>query len=142
MTITNRQAVESAYQAFGDGDLARFTELLDPGFVSTQSEATPWRGRYAGPEAVRGMFDLVCQRAETRYRPEEFIDGRDRIVVLGQAEITPRTDRRRRIVREVHVWRVDSGRLLSLDVFLNAPEDLLHALEGDDRSPERGLDSM
>jgi ketosteroid isomerase-like protein len=128
MMSPNRQAVEAAYQAFGDGDMDAFTTLLDGGFVSTQSEAVPWRGRYVGPHGVRRMFALVGERADAHYRPQQLIESEDAIVVLGQATITPHADQVSRIVRELHVWRVDAGRLLSLDVFLDTPQDLLSAL--------------
>ena len=126
---TNMQAVESAYEAFGRGDLDAFTSLLSDGFVSTQSEAVPWRGSHVGAAGVRAMFGMVGERAGARYVPEEFIDGRDRVVVIGRAEITPVVDGRAWTVRELHVWGADDGRLTSLDVFLNAPRALLAALD-------------
>lgn len=126
---TNMRAVESAYEAFGRGDLDAFTSLLSDGFVSTQSEAVPWRGSHVGPAGVRSMFGMVGERASARYVPEEFIDGRDRIVVIGRAEITSVVDARAWTVRELHVWGADHGRLTSLDVFLNAPRALLAALD-------------
>ncbi|MEE6273192.1 hypothetical protein V2J56_07515 [Georgenia sp. MJ206] len=43
---TNMEAVESAYQAFGQGNLDAFTSQMGDGFVSTQSEAVPWRGSH------------------------------------------------------------------------------------------------
>jgi ketosteroid isomerase-like protein len=125
---TNRQVVESAYDAFDRGDLDAFTSLMDDRFISTQSDAVPWRGSHAGPEGVRSMLGMVGERASARYVPEELIDGGDRIVVIGRAELTPVADGRPRVVREVHVWGVSSGRLTSLDVFLNAPGELLAAL--------------
>ena len=81
------------------------------------------------------MFDLVGQHASATFSPDELIDGGDRIVVIGRAEITPVVDVRPRVVRELHVWSVELGTLTGLDVFLNAPSDLLAALEG---STERG----
>jgi uncharacterized protein len=126
--LANRQVVEPAYEAFGRGDLDAFTALMDERFVSTQSDAVPWRGSHTGPVGVRSMFGMVGERARATYVPEELIDGADRTVVIGRAEITPLADGRPRAVRELHVWGVSSGRLTSLDVFLNAPGELLAAL--------------
>jgi ketosteroid isomerase-like protein len=125
---TNLLAVRSAYAAFEAGDLDAFTALMCEDFVSTQSDAVPWRGSHVGESGVRAMFGQVGARASARYVPAEFIDGGDRIVVLGHAEITPVVDGRPRRVRELHVWGVHRGRLISLDVFLNAPQELLVAL--------------
>jgi hypothetical protein len=37
------EAVRAAYEAFTANDLERFVALLEPEFVSRQSEAVPWR---------------------------------------------------------------------------------------------------
>ncbi|KRF19081.1 hypothetical protein ASG90_04185 [Nocardioides sp. Soil797] len=123
------RAVEAAYQAFDSGDLDAFVSLLGKGFVSTQSDAVPWRGRHVGPAGVRTMFDQMGERATARYVPEELIDDGERVVVVGRAEITPGLDGRTWTVRELHLWGVEFGTLTSLDVFLNAPGALLAALD-------------
>ncbi|WP_148571679.1 nuclear transport factor 2 family protein [Nocardioides caldifontis] len=127
---TNVRAVEQAYRAFERGDLDGFTALMSDRFVSRQSDAVPWRGSHVGPAGVGSMFALVEQHARAAFSPDEIIDGGDRVVVIGRAEITPVTDGRPRVVRELHVWSVELGTLTGLDVFLNAPSDLLAALEG------------
>jgi len=124
------EAVRAAYQAFTDGDLHRFIGSLAADFVSRQSAAVPWRGgTYRGHDGVREMFAKVAERAEATYEPSEFIEGDDRVVVVvGDARIVPRSTGEPATVRELHVWGVDSGQLTSLDVFLNAPRELLTAL--------------
>ncbi|MEV0150493.1 MULTISPECIES: nuclear transport factor 2 family protein [unclassified Nonomuraea] len=124
----NMEAARAAYQAFTDGDLDRFVESLDPGFVSRQSAAVPWRGTYRGHEGVREMFGKVAERADATYEPSQFIEGQEHIVVVGNARITPRGTGTATTVRELHVWHVKDGRLLGLEVFLNAPAPLLAGL--------------
>ncbi|QIS08659.1 nuclear transport factor 2 family protein [Nocardia arthritidis] len=124
----NAAAVRAAYDLLDSGDLEGFLELLDPEFVATQSDAVPWRGSYRGPEEAREMFGRVGKFAEATYRADEFIDGGERIVVIGAATITPHLTGRPATVRELHVWRVRDGRLLGLDIFLNAPQNLLTEL--------------
>jgi uncharacterized protein len=124
------EAVRAAYEAFTANDLERFVALLEPGFVSRQSDAVPWRGSYRGRDGVTELFGRVARRATAMYEPDEFIDGGDRIVVVGRARITPNPTGDPFDVRELHVWQVHEGRLLGLDVFLNAPAPLLAALEG------------
>ncbi|QKW36213.1 nuclear transport factor 2 family protein [Actinomadura sp. NAK00032] len=126
--MRNMEAVRAAYRAFTDGDLDRFVGSLDPGFVSRQSEAAPWRGTYRGHEGVREMFGKVAERADATYEPAQFIEGREHIVVVGDARLTPRGTGTATTVRELHVWHVEDGRLLGLEVFLNAPAPLLAAL--------------
>jgi ketosteroid isomerase-like protein len=122
------EAVRAAYQAFTDGDLDRFVESLAADFVSQQSEAVPWRGSYRGRDGVREMFSMVAERAEATYEPSRFIEGEGFIVVAGNARIVPRITGEAATVRELHVWHVNDGQLLGLEVFLNAPAPLLAAL--------------
>ncbi|MFE7618550.1 nuclear transport factor 2 family protein [Streptomyces sp. NPDC057496] len=122
------EAVQAVYQAFTDGDLDRFIESLDPDFVSRQSAAVPWRGTYRGHEGVREMFGKVAESADATYEPSRFIEGDEHIVVVGNARIAPRGADAATTVRELHVWRIRDGRLLGLEVFLNAPAPLLAAL--------------
>jgi uncharacterized protein len=121
----NLAAVRASYQHFADGDLDRFVESLAPGFVSEQSAAVPWRGVHRGHDGVRRMFGKVSERAEATFEPAEFIEGEDRVVVLGTARLTPRSTGETTVVRELHVWHVEDGRLRALTVFLNAPARLL-----------------
>ncbi|MWA14641.1 nuclear transport factor 2 family protein [Streptomyces sp. BA2] len=125
----NMQAVRDVYQAFTDGDLDGFIESLAPDFVSRQSDAVPWHGTYQGHDGVREMFGKVAERADATYEPSQFIEGDEHIVVVGDARITPRGTGAATTVRELHIWRVADGRLLGLEVFLNAPASLLAALE-------------
>ncbi|MFF4776345.1 nuclear transport factor 2 family protein [Microtetraspora fusca] len=124
----NMEAVRAAYQAFTDGDLDRFIESLDPDFVSRQSTAVPWHGTYQGHDDVRQMFGKVAERADATYEPSQFIEGDEHIVVVGNARVVPRSTGAATTVRELHVWRIRDGRLLGLEVFLNAPAPLLAAL--------------
>jgi len=98
----NTEAVRAAYQAFTDGDLHRFVGSLAADFVSRQSAAVPWRGTYRGHDGVREMFAKVAERAEATYEPSEFIEGDDRVVVVGDARIVPRSTGEPATVRELH----------------------------------------
>ncbi|OQS13847.1 hypothetical protein B0T36_17055 [Nocardia donostiensis] len=127
-STVNMTAVHTAYDAFATGELERFVELLDPGFVSRQSDAVPWRGDYHGRDGVREMFGRVARSGNATFRPDEFIDGGDRIVVVGHAHLIPHRTGQGVDIRELHIWHVHNGRLMSLDVFLNAPGPLLASL--------------
>jgi uncharacterized protein len=50
-------------------------------------------------------------------------------VVVGRARTTPKATGKPFDVRELHVWQVRRGRLIDLEVFLNAPAPLLAALD-------------
>lgn len=127
MSSANLLAVEAAYRAFVSNDFEAFLGLLAEDFTSRQSEGVPWRGLYHGRAGVADLFQRVGKRAQATFTPEEFVDGGDRIVVVGTARITPHGADRCDI-RELHIWGVREGVLTSIDVFLNAPISLLQAL--------------
>ena len=120
--------VRAAYEAFTSGDIDEFVALLAHDFVSQQSAAVPWRGSYRGPQGVRELFSRVAEHATASFEPEDFIDGGDRVVVVGRAQLIPQTTGQAFNVRELHVWHVHDARLQAMDVFLNAPVELLVAL--------------
>jgi ketosteroid isomerase-like protein len=59
---------------------------------------------------------------------EELVEEGERVVAIGRARITARSTGQTFVIREVHVLTVRDGRLASIDVFLNAPAELLAAL--------------
>lgn len=126
----NLQTVRRYYRAFAEQDVPSALALLEPGFVSTQADSMPWRGVYRGHEGVSELFErLTPHVSEAEYEVEEFVEQGERVVAIGRARITARSTGETFVIREVHALTVRDGRLVSIDVFLNAPVELLAALD-------------
>ena len=107
--------VQSAYQAFGRGDMAAFAEVMaddiewvDPG----DPDDDPNAGTFKGKEAVLGWFGGVASTLDyTTFEPREFIAQDDKVVSLVHSEATVRDTGRAFVNPEAHVWTIRDGKL-------------------------------
>ena len=90
----NTRLVQSAHEAFGQGDMAAFAEVLaddiewvDPG----DPDDDPNAGTFRGKEAVLGWFGGLASTLDyTTFEPREFIAQNDKVVSLVYSEATVR----------------------------------------------------
>ena len=90
----NTRLVQSAYEAFGRGDMAALAEVMaddiewvDPG----DPDDDPNAGTFKGKEAVLGWFaGIASTRDYATFEPREFIAQNDKVVSLVYAEATVR----------------------------------------------------
>ena len=110
-----KETVQAVYTAFGNGDMPRVLELMDPE-VLLLTPVLPWsHGEYRGHE---GLLDHVeSQRealAEWTSRPDEFVISDDLVVALGVSSGTCKETGRSFTGRFVHIWSVEQGRVVRL----------------------------
>src|SRR5206468_4878146 len=111
----NTRLVQSAYEAFGRGDMAAFAEVMaddiewvDPG----DPDDDPNAGTFKGKEAVLGWFGGVASTLDyTTFEPREFIAQNDKVVSLVYSEATVRDTGRAFVNPEAHVWTIRDGKL-------------------------------
>ena len=110
----NTRLVQSAYEAFGRGDIAALAELLaddiawvDPG----DPDDDPNAGTFEGKEAVLGWFGGLASTVEyTTFEPREFVAQNDKVVSLVYSEATAQaTGRASSTLR--HRWTIRDGKL-------------------------------
>lgn len=85
--MSNVEAAQAAYEAFGRGDLQslKFTEDV----VWVTSDELPLGGETSGRDAVLGNFSQIPNYwSEFSVTPERFIDGGDTVVVTGTQKAT------------------------------------------------------
>jgi ketosteroid isomerase-like protein len=103
----NTRLVQSAYEAFGRGDMAALAEVMadDIEWVdSGDPDDDPNAGTFKGKEAVLGWFGgLASTREYTTFEPREFIAQNDKVVSLVYAEATVRETGRAFVNHEAHV---------------------------------------
>ena len=105
----NTSLVQSAYEAFGRGDMEAFAEVMaddiewvDPG----DPDDDPNAGTFKGKEAVLGWFGGLASTLDyTTFEPREFIAQNDKVVSLVYSEATVRDTGRAFGNPEAHVWR-------------------------------------
>ena len=111
----NTRLVQTAYEAFGRGDMAALAEVMaddiewaNPG----DPDGDPNAGTFKGKEAVPSWFGgLASNHDYTTFEPREFIAQNDKVVSLVYAEATVRDTGRAFVNHEAHVWTFRDGKV-------------------------------
>ncbi len=111
----NTRLAQSAYEAFGRGDMAALAEVMadDIEWVTPgEPDDDPNAGTFKGKEAVLGWFGGLASTLDfTTFEPREFIAQNDKVVSLVYAEATVRDTGRAVVNHEAHVWTFRDGKL-------------------------------
>ena len=110
--MSNLESVRGLYEAFAKGDVPTVLAFLDTNVAWTEAEGFPYGGTYNGPNAVlEGVFmRLGAEWDGFAVVPEEFIDGGDTIVALGQYSGTYKATGKRFKANFAHVWKIREGK--------------------------------
>jgi ketosteroid isomerase-like protein len=119
----NTGLTQSAYAAFGRGDLAAFAEMMaddiewvEPG----EPEDSPNAGTFHGKEAVLNWFAGLASTIDTTtFEPREFIAQNDKVVCLVYTEGTVRATGRPLVNNEAHVWTFRDGKIARVQIYLD-----------------------
>ena len=110
----NTRLAQSAYEAFGRGDMAALAEVMadDIEWVNPGDRDDPNAGTFRGKEAVLGWFGGLASTLDfSTFEPREFIAQGDKVVSLVYAEATVRDTGRALANHEAHVWTFRDGKL-------------------------------
>lgn len=117
--MSNLAVIQNAYEAFGRGDIESVVAALDPDveWIEGNIEGLPYAGPHHGVEAV--VNEIFAQLPATydsfELAPQEWVDGGDTVVMLG--EITIRKDDREATLRVAQVWTLRDGRAVRFEAF-------------------------
>jgi ketosteroid isomerase-like protein len=110
MAETNRRLIESAYSAFGRGDIPAVFGALDERILWHVPGRGPVSGDYRGHREVRGFFERFMKLADRtfRIRIDDVLANDQRVVVL----VTESAERNGRTWSSphVHAWTVREGK--------------------------------
>jgi ketosteroid isomerase-like protein len=80
----------------------------------------PTAGSYNGREAVLGWFGTLAENLDFQvFEPREFIAQGDKVVSLVYAEATVRSNGRKVVNHEAHVWTFRDGKLVHFQIYLD-----------------------
>ena len=130
----NTRLAQSAYEAFGRGDMAALAEVMadDIEWVNAgDPDDDPNAGTFKGKEAVLGWFGGLASTLDfTTFEPRDFIAQNDKVVSLVYAEATARATGRAFVTHEAHVWTFRDGKLARFQIYLDtAAAASAHRLE-------------
>lgn len=110
--------VRAAYAAIAAGDVDTLLDLLDPWVEWIATEGGPYGGTYVG---VLDVLDGVLVPAAADWerldvRPERFLATGATVAVVGTYDVTARGSGRSVRARFVHVWELDEGRAVRVEL--------------------------
>jgi hypothetical protein len=119
----NTRLVQSAYEAFGRGDMPALAELMaddiewvDPG----DPNDSPLAGTYRGKDEVIGWFGKLAEDVDfSTFEPRDFIAEGDKVVSLVHVEATVRSTGRPLVNDEAHVSTFRDGKLVRFQIYLD-----------------------
>ena len=114
----NLDVVRNMYAAFGRGDLEGVVAGLDPQVVWRTPGAPdlPTGGLRQGVPAVREFFGLLLNTFDMAdFKPEDFLAGGDKVIVLGTSREAPKGTGRFVDFRWVHVFTFRNGRIVAFE---------------------------
>ena len=121
------EVVKRIYQAFAEVDLDVIPKLTSPDIVITQDDALPWGGRYEGHDGL-GEFALALLGAiDSKVTVHEIFEAGDRVVQYGRTAGTVRATGEPFDIPECHLWRVEDGKAVEAQYFIDSPA-MLRAL--------------
>ena len=118
--MSNVEVIQGAYDAFARGDMESVIGVLDPDieWVEPEVEGLLYGGTHRGLESV--VNEVLALMPETwealELRPEDWIDGGDRVVVVGQFTGRGKTGRQGSW-RFAHVWTLRERKAVRVESF-------------------------
>jgi len=128
MAQDNVDVIQTAWDAFGRGDIEKATSVADPNAEFHAPETLPWGGTYHGPEgfaellaSIRGNFDKFDAK------PDKVLGADDDHVVVV-AKFTARTKKGQDVEGEaVWIYKMRNGQVMRGEAFTDSAR-LLEAL--------------
>src|SRR5262245_23874033 len=118
--MSNSQAVQSIYEAFGRGDIPAILDALAddvrwehwPDGNGAGRQGVAWLTPRDGREEVGGFFEALGALEFHDFTPTELFESNGRVVALIDVDLAVRETGRRFRDSEIHLWTFgDDGRV-------------------------------
>jgi uncharacterized protein len=121
MAQDNVDVIQSAWDAFGRGDIDKATSVADPSAEIVASDTLPWGGTYQGPEGLQELLaNLLGHFEKFEPKPEKVLGADDdHVVVL--VNINARTKGGQDLeTQAVWLYKMRNGQVVRADVFTDS----------------------
>jgi uncharacterized protein len=128
MSTENVELVRRGYEAFARGGIEAAMDFVKSGSVSPELEwipppDAPTHGVYRGHDEAKAEFHEWSGHFEDYdWEPSEFIDAGDRVLVVGRQRGRGRESGAAVSAQEFHVWTIEGGKMVRMEMFRSRPE--------------------
>lgn len=118
MAQDNVDVIQSAWDAFGRGDIDKATSVADPSAEFVAPDSLPWGGTYHGPEGFRELLaSIVSNFDKFEAKPEKVLGADDDHVVVV-ARLVARTKSGQDVEGQaVWLYKMRNGQVVRGDAF-------------------------
>jgi uncharacterized protein len=128
MAQDNVDVVQSAWDAFGRGDIDAVLEAISPSAQTRVPESLPWGGTYSGPDGFRDFLAKLGETFEQFSATPEKVLGADDNHVVVLARTKGRTGAGRTIEGSaIWIYQLRDGKIADAETFGDTAQ-LLEAL--------------
>jgi ketosteroid isomerase-like protein len=129
MSLENVEVVRRGFEAMSTGDLSRILAFIHPDFeVKIPAEVSAEPDTYRGHEGIRRYFrSFEEDMEEIRFRPEQFWDVGDRVVVAVLLTARGKSTGIAVEQRTGQVWTIRDDKAVSARIYPH-PADALKAV--------------
>lgn len=111
----NLETIQSAYAAFGRGDMPALLALIDANveWVNPGPREVPWAGSFRGHDGVVTFFSAIGASLEFEaFEPQAFFANGDRVVVLGSEKARVKSTGKTFDNPWAHAFTLASGKVI------------------------------
>ena len=97
-------------------------DSLSEDVVAVVGDGLPWSGTFHGREGFRHLLDAVAGEVQLAFETDEFIDAGQDVAQIGFGVGEVHVTGRRFNVREIHVWGLREGKVVSFRDYSDTAE--------------------
>jgi ketosteroid isomerase-like protein len=122
MPSRNQSTIQRFYEALDARDYPTVLSLLSPKIHITHSPGLPWGGSFHGHDGAKTFLERMASHVTSYVAIERILDADDHVAVTGRTYGATRRSGRRFDVPFIHLWHLEEGRVVRLQMVLDLPK--------------------
>ena len=121
MPSRNQLTIQRLYEALETRDRPTLFRYLSQKIQVTHSPGLPWGGTFRGHDGAKIFLERIASHVTSYLAIERILDAGDHVAVTGRAYGATRRSGRRFDVPFVHLWHLEGGLVVRVQVVLDLP---------------------
>jgi ketosteroid isomerase-like protein len=121
MPSRNQKTIQRIYEALETRDHPTLLSDLSQKIQVTHSPGLPWGGTFRGHDGAKVFLERMASYVTSYVAIERILDAGDHLAVTGRTYGATRRSGRRFDVPFVHLWHLEEGVVVRLQVVLDLP---------------------
>ena len=123
-SVTNLDIVRCFYDGLDDGDVSNPLDYFSEDMSWYVSDFLPWGGKFQGMAKIGAMLRELRSKLTDTFEVDEIFQAGSEVIAIGRSVGFINETRENFSVRNVHVWRFENGRAVSLATYSDSDSSL------------------